>query len=191
MTETERSLIAGCCNRDKAAWDAFVLQYSGLVYHTIKKTLTLYHTEPRSELVEDLHQEFFVSVLRDGCNKLRQFRGDNGCTLPSWLRVIAARLTIDFLRGRRPADAEVTENMAGDDPDPSDPLLSEEQERLLTEALQTLPPRDRILIDLSFRQGLPPEDVAAVLKTSVGAVYTQKSRILAKLREILGNTDGV
>ena len=185
MTETEQSLIAGCCNGDKAAWDAFVLQYSPLVYHTIKRTLVLHHADPGADLVEDLYQQFFLSILRDGFKKLRQFRGDNGCALPSWLRVIAARLTIDFLRGQRPADAEVTDRIASDDPDPSDPLLSEEQERLLNQALQTLSPRDRILINLSFRQGLPPEEVAAILKTSIGAVYTQKSRILAKLREIL------
>lgn len=185
MTETERSLIVGCCRKDKAAWDAFVQQYSPLVYHTIKRTLTFHHTEPRSELVEDLHQEFFVSVLCDDCKKLRQFRGDHGCTLASWLRVVAARLTIDFLRKQGPPSVEVTDAVARDDPEPDAPLINAEQERLLNEILQTLPPRDRILIDLSYRQGLPPEEIAGILKTTVGAVYTQKSRILEKLREIL------
>ena len=57
MTDKERSLLAGCLQGDKAAWDAFVLQYSSLVYHTIKKTLASFHVEARSELVEDLFQD--------------------------------------------------------------------------------------------------------------------------------------
>ena len=92
MTEKEKTLLAGCLNREKTAWDAFVLQYSSLVYHTIRKTFSLYHTEPRTELVEDLFQEFFVSLLRDNFKKLRQFRGDQGCSLASWLRLVASRL---------------------------------------------------------------------------------------------------
>jgi hypothetical protein len=50
MTEQEMTLIAGCVKGEKAAWDAFVLQYSRLVYHSIKKTFSLYHAEPALRL---------------------------------------------------------------------------------------------------------------------------------------------
>jgi len=50
MTEKERTLLAGCVKRDKAAWDAFVQQFSNLVYHAIKKTLTIRHTESHPDL---------------------------------------------------------------------------------------------------------------------------------------------
>lgn len=86
MTEKEKNILSGCLNGDKPAWDAFVLQYSGLVYHTIKKTFSLYHTDPRTDLVEDLYQGFFLAILKDGFKKLRQCRGDRGCSLASWLR---------------------------------------------------------------------------------------------------------
>jgi DNA-directed RNA polymerase specialized sigma24 family protein len=86
MKDKERSLLAGCLSGDKAAWDAFVLEYSPLVYHTIKKTLTSYHVEPRSHLVDDLFQDVFVALLRDDFRKLRQFRGErdiarSGCRI--------------------------------------------------------------------------------------------------------------
>src|SRR5262245_16371281 len=107
MTENEKTLIAGCVRGEKAAWDSFVLHYSNLVYHTIKKMLSLHHAELHGDLVEDLYQEFFVSLLRNESKKLRQFRGTHGCSLASWLRILAARLTIDFLRKQATASGEV------------------------------------------------------------------------------------
>jgi RNA polymerase sigma factor (sigma-70 family) len=188
MTEKENALIAGCLRSDKAAWDSFVLQYSNLVYHTIKKTLSLHHVDPRADLVEDLYQEFFLSLLRNNYKKLRQFKGAHGCSLTSWVRILAARSTIDFLRKQTPTSGEVAGVLTRHSSDPAEPLLNEEQERLLNQAIQTLSPRDRILLDLCYRQALPSEKVAALLKTSVNAVYTQKSRVLEKIRVVLSRS---
>lgn len=189
MTENEKTLLTGCLKGEKAQWDAFVLQYSSLVYHTIKKTLTLYHTEPRGDLVEDLFQEFFLSVLRDNFSKLRQFRGDKGCSLASWLRLVAARLTIDFLRKQKLPTVEIPNGIPSNDPDPFLPLIDQEEGRLLLQALEELPARDRLFLELYYYKGLPLEEIAAILHVSVNAVYTQKSRILSKLRETLIKAD--
>jgi len=188
MTEKEKTLLAGCLNGEKTAWDAFVLQYSALVYYTIRKTFSLYHTEPRTDLVEDLFQEVFLSLVQNDFKKLRQFRGDRGCSLASWLRLVAARLTIDFLRQQRPPTVEVPDSLPSAQPDPSDSLADNEQSARLSQALEGLPTRDRLFLEFYYRKGLPPEEIAAILKVSVSAVYTQKSRLLAKLREILRNT---
>ena len=185
MTEKEQTLIAACLRRDKAAWDSFVAQYSNLIYHTIKKTLNLHHVETRADFVEDLYQEFFLSLLRNEYKKLRQFRGAHGCSLPNWLRILAARLTIDFLRKQAPTSGEVTGATSRHSPDPAEPSLNEQQEKLLNQAIQTLSPRDRILLDLCYRQALASEQIATLLKTSVSAVYAQKSRVLEKIREVL------
>lgn len=188
MTEKEKALLAGCLNEEKAAWDAFVLQYSSLVYHTIRKTFSLYHADLHTDLLEDLFQEFFLSILQDKFGKLRQFRGDHGCSLASWLRVVAARLTIDLLRKQKASTVEVTDSLPSNQPDPPASLINREEEKLLSQTLKELPPRDQLLLDLYYRQGLPPEEIAAILKVSVNAVYTQKSRIVAKLRETLGKS---
>jgi RNA polymerase sigma factor (sigma-70 family) len=185
MTEKEQTLIAGCLRSERAAWDSFVVQYSNLVYHTIKKTLSLHHAEPHADLVEDLYQEFFASLLGNECKKLRQFRGDRGCSLASWLRILTARLTIDFLRKQAPTLGEVASAMSRHGPDSTELFVNEEQERLLNQAIQSLSPRDRILLDLCYRQALASDQIAALLKTSVNAVYAQKSRVLEKIREVL------
>jgi len=148
MLEKEKTLIAGCLRSDKAAWDSFVRQYSNLVYYTIKKTLVRHHSDPHADLVEELYQEFFVSLLRNECKKLRQFRGAHGCSLASWLRIVTTRLTIDFIRKQALPSGEVASAMYRDSPDPGEPLINEEQERMLNQAIHSLSARDRILLDL-------------------------------------------
>jgi RNA polymerase sigma factor (sigma-70 family) len=184
MTEKEKTLIAGCLKGEKASWDAFVLQYSALVYHTIRKTFALHHAKLNDDVIEDLYQEFFVSILRDGFKKLRQFKGDRGCSLASWLRLVAARLTIDFLRKPEASTVAVDDDLASSQT-PYDSIITEQQDRILWEAIKLLSPRERLVIELYFRRGLSAEQIASILKISAGAFYTQKSRLLDKLRETL------
>ena len=185
MTEKEKALIDGCLRSEKTAWDSFVRQYSNLVYYTIKKTLVRHHTDPHSDVIEELYQEFFVSLLQNEFKKLRQFRGVHGCTLASWLRIVTTRSTIDFVRKRALPSGEIASAMSRDSPDPAEPLINEEQERLLIQAIQSLSARDRILLDLCYRQALGSEQIAFLLNTSVNAVYAQKSRVLERIREVL------
>jgi RNA polymerase sigma-70 factor (ECF subfamily) len=185
MTEQEKNLIASCVKGEKAAWDAFVRQYSNLIYHTIKKTFSLHHTEPRQDKVDDLFQEVFLSLVKDDFAQLRRFRGDKGCTLASWLRMIAARRTIDQLRKFKPQTQQMTDACADSGADLSEVISDRQLSESLNRALEALTSREKIVIDLLFRQNLSARDVASFLHLSVGAVYTQKSRILAKLRATL------
>jgi len=189
MTEEEKTLLAGCRRGEKAAWDALVLQYSNPAYSTIRSTLTLHHTLPQDDIVEDLHQDFFLGLCENDFRKLRQFRGDHGCTLASWLRVIASRLTIDFLRKHRATQTNLTDEVLIDWSDPSDRVNDETRASQLRQVLQELPPRDRLLLTLTYQKDLPPDEVAAILRVSLSAIYTQKSRALAKLRESLRKSE--
>lgn len=161
------------------------MEYSRLAYSTIRSTLTLNHALPQGDLIEDLHQDFFLGLCKNDFRKLRQFKGDWGCSLASWLRMIASRVTVDFLRLKRPITVEVPETLASDQGDPPSRLLDREEEQRVAEALDGLSPRDRLFVDLHFYRGLPPEAVAAILNVSVAALYTLKSRLLDKLRELL------
>ncbi len=134
--------------------------------------------------IDDLFQDVFLSLVKDDFTQLRRFRGDNGCTLASWLRMIAARRTVDVLRKSKKTE-ERLENLLSDGVDEPEDLTNDEKFQLLAKAIANLPPSDRIIIGLIFRGNLSAPDVASLLHMSAGAVYTQKSRILAKLREAL------
>lgn len=185
MIDKEKTLLTGCLNGEKAAWDAFVLQYSKLVYNSIRKTLSLYHAEFDEAVIDDLHQDFFVAMMRNDFHKLRQFRGDHGCTLASWVKVVATCLTVDLLRKRKSAAIELTDNIPAEQTAFADDLMDQEQERFLQQAFDDLSDRDKLLIDLHFRKGLDPNEIAAIMHVSASVVYTQKSRLIARLRETL------
>jgi RNA polymerase sigma-70 factor (ECF subfamily) len=110
MTPQEQSLIADCVRGDKAAWDSFVERYSKLVYHTIKTTASFRQAETPPGFADDLFQDVFLSLVQDDFAQLRRFRGDNGCTLASWLRMIAARRTVDHLRKQRRRTESITDS---------------------------------------------------------------------------------
>jgi len=57
-----------------------------------------------------------------------------------------------------------------------------QQEQLLRDAVQYLPPRDRLFMRLHFEKDLPVAQVAAAMKLSSNAAYTVKHRVIKKLK---------
>ena len=99
--------------------------------------------------------------------------------------MVAARLTIDFLRKQKDPGVFMHEPPAANGTDPSTGLLHKEKEKMITDLISALPAGDRLLIELSFRQELSAEDIAVMLGTTANAVYTRRSRLVAKLKEAM------
>lgn len=182
MKYAEKTLLSRCLNGENAAWDAFLLHYSSLIYYTIKKTLLSYRFSPEPHVIEDLYQEFCLSLVRNGYAKLCRFQGLRGCSLASWLSLLAHRLTIDFLRMHKRTVSANFEAIAAEGPDFTALLIAREEKARLSQALRSLSPRERALVALFYEHGLRPAKIAAILRTSVAAVYTQKNRLLHKLK---------
>ena len=83
MTEQEKTLIAGCLKGEEHSWNNFVRQYSGLIYHRIKTTLSSQYPGPPQHLIDDIFQDISLSLVKDDFEQLRRFRGDHNCTLAS------------------------------------------------------------------------------------------------------------
>jgi RNA polymerase sigma-70 factor (ECF subfamily) len=181
---TEDELLKGCISGDKKKWNIFVQRYSKLIYHTIYKTLRVNDKPAHPDEVNDLFQEVFTSFCAENSKKLRIFDPRKGCNLPSWLRMITVRMTIDHLRKSKPVssvdDLSVEPSQAGD----QERIIDEESLNSLRELLEELPAKDKLLIELSYMRELPPEEVAQILHISVGAFYTRKNRIIEKLKKM-------
>jgi RNA polymerase sigma-70 factor (ECF subfamily) len=165
---------------DLNAFNELVVEYQTLVYNLCYRMLG------QTQLAEDTTQEAFVSAWRN----IATFRGE---TFRPWLLRIAANLCRDELRrrGRRPSSSLDGVLEAGvpeppdDDPSPDDVAMTMELRGRLQEALLQLPVDQRTAIVLCDVEGLDYNEIATVMKTSLGTVKSRIARARLKMRELM------
>jgi len=183
------ALLAGCLDGDRPALGVFVERFTGLVHHSVIGTLRRSRGEAPPSRVDDLCQDVFVALFADGCRRLRMYRGDRGCSIASWVRVIAVRTTLNAMRRDRPQaslDAQPAPRLADPGPGPLDVLLAQ-ADRARFDALialaEDLSTRDRLLLEMIYVRGMRAPAIAAALQVERGVVYVRKTRLLDRLRK--------
>lgn len=183
------AVLAACLEGERAALGTFVERFTGLVHHCVIGTLRRARGEAPSARVEDLCQDVFVALFADGCRRLRLYRGDRGCSVASWVRVIAVRTTLNTLRRDKPEtslDGERAPRLTDPGPDPLEVMLARaDRDRFdaLIALAEQLSPRDRLLLEMIYLRGMRAPAIAAALQLRRGAVYVRKNRLLQRLRK--------
>ncbi|MBC8412961.1 MAG: sigma-70 family RNA polymerase sigma factor [Nitrospira sp.] len=202
MTDSRKNdkvLIKNCISGDPEAKNSFIDQFSGLLYKYIRTTLELYCKDYLNEDLEDLHNDIFLSLLKDDCRKLKMYRGDNGCSVASWLRIIAVNTTINFATRSKTTvslDDQLTDrqSIAEKTPSPAknadEILLKREEAELFNRALQKLSPDDRLVIKYRYMKDQSPEEIAVLMHTTPNAVYSKLSRARKKLASMVQELKG-
>jgi RNA polymerase sigma factor (sigma-70 family) len=189
-------LIKDCLNGKEESWHAFIDRFSRLVYYSINRAVNPYSANLDQEDIEDLYSEVFLSFIENNYKKLRQFEADKGCTLSSWVRLIAVRHTIDSLRKKKQhvsIDDEsgtagaMKESLRDNKPSAHDHMEISEHEKIMGKAIEELPSSDLLFIELYYKKELTPEEIASAMNISVSAVYSKKTRIREKLEKIIKN----
>jgi len=94
----DRRLLSKIISGDGKASEDFVRRFSNLVYRAIRYTLVTKHIIFSTQDLEDLHNTVFLNFFEQGCKKLRQYEGKNGCSLGTWIRIVAVRIVLNHLR---------------------------------------------------------------------------------------------
>lgn len=185
----DAAVLAACLDGRRDALGVFVERFAGLVHHVVVGTLRRARGEAPRGRVEDLCQDVFVALFADDCRRLRMYRGDRGCSVASWVRVIAARTTLNVLRRDRPEtslDGERAPRLTDPGPDPLERMLAR-ADRARFDALialaEQLSPRDRLLLEMIYLRGMRAPAIAAALQVDRGVVYVRKNRLLKRLRK--------
>jgi RNA polymerase sigma-70 factor (ECF subfamily) len=146
--------------------------------------------------VEDVIQEVFLAVT----GKLAGFTKGPAGSFRSWLYTITRHKAQDYYRRRRARPAATGGSAAQDRLEKLPEAASEssvaehpvsERAILVRRALELVRPEFQPRTWQAAWQvvveGQRPAEVAAALGMSAGAVYTAKSRVLGRLRELLSN----
>ncbi|HEY3069954.1 MAG TPA: sigma-70 family RNA polymerase sigma factor [Gaiellaceae bacterium] len=128
---------------------------------------------------EDAAQETFAAVWRSA----RSYRAERGSG-SAWLYAVARHAIIDRARQRREQVAEVPEEASAD----AGPAERAEESWLtwrVHAALEQLPERERVVIELGYWSGLSQAEIASYLDVPLGTVKTRTRTGLARLSGLL------
>jgi RNA polymerase sigma-70 factor (ECF subfamily) len=179
--------------RDEPAWSQFVQVYAPLVYGFARR-----HGLQDADAA-DLTQEVLQAVA--GAIRGLDYDPARG-SFRGWLFTVVRSRLSNFRRRRRSrpdaasGGTEVRHTLgAVPAPDDDHPWWDQEHERrLFAWAAEQVRPAVEATTWQAFWgtavEGKPAKDVAAVLGLSVTAVYMAKSRVLARLKEVVRDADG-
>jgi len=180
----EARLARKALKGDQQAFAEIVGLYQDKLYHMAFRMLG-----SRQE-AEDVVQEAFLRVYRN------LDRYDAGMKFSTWIYRIATNLCIDRLRKRKATyslDAESTEHegldgyavIPSDDRTPESEMLLSETQRIVRQAIDTLPAKYKSVMVLRYLHDLPLQEIGEVLDMPVTTVKTRVHRGREYLRKKL------
>jgi len=171
-------LIAQALKGKKSAWVALVKRYEKGLYNYALRMVN------NQADAMDLMQDTFVAVFKN----LQTFRGDS--PFKGWLFKVAHYRCLEFYRRKRPMSSiddvpeqEDEENSLC----PEQELFSKQQSSELVNAMQSLPIKQKLVVELKFFQQCTFEDIAQQLgistNTAKSQLYTGLEKLKVKLNE--------
>jgi RNA polymerase sigma factor (sigma-70 family) len=177
---------------DHVAWREFLTIYEPLVYQLARRK-GLQDADAR-----DVCQEV-LRVVSQAVGTWDPARGG----FRGWLSRVTRNLLINFLT-RRPSQfrgsgatsiQDLLEAQPAPDPDATAIFEAEYRKRLFhwaaNEVMREFTPTSWAAFWRSAIDGRPPKEVATELQLSVGAVYIARSRVLARLKQIINERGAV
>lgn len=156
---------------DRSALHEIYEAYIGYIYSVVFQVVL------NREDAEDVTSEFFIRLMKLGGT----YRSGSGHR--AWMAAIARNMGIDLLRKRKREvltddfSGSVSEQAASDDVEGE--VLSDMS---LKEALETLVPAEREIVNLKIMGGLTFREIADILKQPLGTVTWRYQNAVKKLR---------
>lgn len=163
---------------ERGAFDQLVGKYQRPIYY-------LCHRYLRNEAdAADVTQRAFLRAY----TSIGSFRARS--TFRTWLYRIAINLSLNHLRDhKRERASEIADDALTTDAVGGDRLVSEQESVRLRAAIDKLPPKQRMVLELRIYDELPFRDVAALADCSENAAKVNFHHAVKRLRELLASEE--
>jgi RNA polymerase sigma factor (sigma-70 family) len=166
------------------AFTALVLRYQKRIYFAARRMVEGDHIE-----ADEIAQDTFVKVYES----LPSFRGDS--KVYTWIYRIMVNTVIGRSRkakGRKSIDIEdVANSLESSEPSADQMLETTETKKLIEQAIETLPPKQKEVFLMRFYDELPYEEIGQVLGTSVGGLKANYFHAVKKIGEYLNQSSKI
>jgi len=170
------ALVKKVKSGDKNAFCELVEKYKERVYFVAYR-MTSNHAD-----ADDLSQEAFIKAYQS----IGSFREKS--SFFTWLYRITINITINHLKkfGRnRPFELDENIRIANDPDSPEKTAQRRELHEQITKAINSLPPKERAVVELAILEDLPHKQVAQILGCMEKTVSWRLFRARKKLKEKL------
>jgi RNA polymerase sigma-70 factor, ECF subfamily len=180
----DAALIAAVARGDAAALDQLFLRHRRAAFGVAFALLRDPHA------AEDAVHDTFLSVWRSA----RTFRPERG-QAKSWIQAIARNMAIDLLRARQLTARQQSALVHADSnsqrqDDVAAMVVMAAEARRLRAALASLPPSQRVAVELAYFAELTHSQIAEQTRTPLGTVKGRIRLGLKRLRQDLGAAAG-
>jgi len=171
--KSDSELVELFLHGDETAFNAIVLRYQEKIYWVVRRLVNSHDD------ADDVVQEVFVKAYEG----LRSFRGD--AQIYTWLYRIAVNASLNYVRLRRVKEFfRFEETIAPETIEhqtPEDIVESNEQREIIEQAVASLPEKQKAVFILRYYEQLTYEEIANILKTSVGGLKANYFHAVRKI----------
>jgi RNA polymerase sigma-70 factor (ECF subfamily) len=171
--ERDAVLIERTARGDRAAFEELYRRFARPVLAMARRQLG------DTGRAEDATQETFAAVWRSA----RSYRQERG-SASAWLYAVARHAIIDRAR-QRPEPAAEAPDEAASDAGPDERVELNWLAWRVHAALERIPERERVVLELAYWSGLSQSEIASYLDVPIGTVKTRTRAGLARLAALL------
>ena len=173
---TDPELISGVVKKDRKSFDLFYDRYAQIIFNLCVR---IFKDEAEAQ---DVLQEIFLQIWREA----ERF-DPSRASVKTWLFTIARSRSLDRYRSRKTVKSRLDENaeeQLQQIPGKEDLQGSSVMQQYVLNALNQLTPDQRVVLELSYYEGLTQEEIAEKLKEPLGTIKSRVRSALLKLRGI-------